>query len=535
MGRFAFSSSGTPVLSAGAEASQRDSAGRTALNTVTAWLANVVGLIVGFFLTRFLIDQLGERVYGLYSVGASVAAWSAFVGVPIGTYASRYATEHLERGDIPALNRTLSTSLGLSLIAALLLPLPVIFSALEAHELLRVPDDLVPSAQAAILIIGLGSVLTVVVRVWEATVFMSRRTYLKNLAETASRIVGVVVLVAWFAWFGPSVSVWLLTTVSLPLLLSIALVVPAASRGLPVKLRAVSLDRAELRRALPFVGSLAVIGVSTLLFDNTDALVISAMPELGVGQIAAYDIGTRFQKLVRPFVEAFVLALSPGLVALASRGGKSALRDNVSAHVRQLLLLSLIPTVGLAAVSEPFVAHWVGEAFVARSVPVMWIALASALLWAPGPYAFRVLVAVSRLRFVTVGALLAGLLNLGLSVFFVRFLDLGLVGVAAGTLIAVVVWSDIALGLEVCWAVDLHPLAYLRQAWLRPALACPIMILVAFGLEQVWTPQSLLETLVQLGVSMSFLSGIAFAVGLTSEERTGLRAWLAARLAQLRG
>ena len=198
---------------------------------------------------------------------------------------------------------------------------------------------------------------------------------------------------------------WLLTTVTLPLLLSIGLVVPAAARGLPVKLYAVSLDRSELSRALPFVGSLAVIALSSLLFDSTDSLVISAMPELGVAQIAAYDIGTRFQKLVRPFVEAFVVALSPGLVALASRRGMRALQGNVTTHVRQMLLLASIPTVGLAGVSEPFVAHWVGETFVARSVPVMWVALASALLWGPGPYAFRVLVAVSRLRFVTIGAL----------------------------------------------------------------------------------------------------------------------------------
>jgi O-antigen/teichoic acid export membrane protein len=327
--------------------------------------------------------------------------------------------------------------------------------------------------------------------------------------------------------------VWLLATVSLPLLLSIGLVIPAAARGLPVKLWKVALDRSELQSALPFVSSLAVVAVGTLLFDNTDAFVISAMPELGVAQIAAYDIGTRFQRLVRPFVEAFVLALSPGLVALAARGDVRALQGNVTAHVRHLLLLSLIPTVGLAGVSKPFVAYWVGEQFVARSVPVMWVALASALLWGPGPYAFRLLVAVSRLRFVTVGGILAGLLNLGLSVFFVRVLDLGLVGVAAGTLVSVVLWSDITLGFEICRAVDLKPQTYLREAWLRPALALPVMLLFTFGLAHLWTPASLLETLVQLGVSMSALSLIAFAMGLTADERKRVTGWVTRRVLDL--
>jgi O-antigen/teichoic acid export membrane protein len=297
----------------------------------------------------------------------------------------------------------------------------------------------------------------------------------------------------------------------------------------------VALDRGEIRKAMPFIASLAVIAVGTLLFDNTDAFVISVVPELGVEHIAAYDVGTRFQRLVRPFVDAFVLALSPGLVALAARGDKAAMQGNVTAHIRHLLLLSLIPTVGLAGVSEPFVAHWVGEQFVDRSVPVMWVALASALLWGPGPYAYRVLVAVSRLRFVTIGGVLAGFVNLGLSVFFVRVFDLGLVGVAAGTLVSVILWSDLALGLEMCMAIGLRPFTYFREGWLRPALALPVMLAFSFGLERVWTPASLLETLVQFGVSVIVLSGIAYGIGLPPHEKRALAEWLSRRAARLRG
>ncbi len=507
-----------------------DSARRTALNTVTAWLANVVSLLVGFFMTRFLLDHLGERIYGVYALGASVAAWSALAGSPIGTYASRYATEHLERGETEAINRTLATSLGLSLLAMLILPLPVLFCAADVQRLFRVPDDLVGPARAGILIIGLGTVATVVVRVWEAPVFMSRRIYLKNYAEILARVLGAVLVVVWFLWIGPSVSVWLFLAVALPLLLSLGFVVPAAARGLPVHLRAVALDRGELRRALPFIGYIVVSMLGGALFDNTDALVISAMPELGVSQIAAYDVGTRLQRVVRPFVEALILAWSPGLVSLAARGEGGRLRANVTAHTRQLLLLGMVPTVGMACVARPFIRHWVGEQFVSRSVPVMWVALASALLWGPGPYNARVLIAVSRLRFATIGGMVAGLVNLLLSVLFVRVLGLGLVGVAAGTLVAVVLWCDIALGFEASRAVGLRPLTYFREVWLRPAAALAVMLVVGIGLGQLWRPHSLLETIAQLGALGVVLGAVGFWVGLTPSERAAIVAWITRRL-----
>lgn len=513
----------------------RDSGERTAWNTVSAWLGNVVGLVLGFFLTRFLLDHLGERLYGLYSLGASVAAWSAVAGVPIGTYVSRFGTEHLERGETSALNRTFATSLGLSLLAMLILPLPVLAFAAWPQRLLRVPNDLVGPARAAILIIGLASVATVVVRVWEATVFMSRRIYLKNLGDMASRTLGAVLLVGWFFWLGPSFTVWLFVTVGLPLVLSLGFVVPAAARGLPVRLRSVSLDRTELRRAVPFIAILLVNSLGTLLFDNTDAFVISAMPQLGVEQLAAYDVGTRWQRVVRPFVDAFVVALSPGLVALAAHGDTRGLRQNVTAHTRHLLLLGMIPTVGLSCIARPFVTHWVGEQFVARSVPVMWVALASALLWGPGPYASRVLIAVSRLRFATIGGIAAGVLNLTLSVFFVSVLGLGLLGVAAGTLVSVILWCDIALAFEVCRAVHLRPLTYLREAWLRPVLALPVMLLFGVGVARWWPPQSLAETIGQFGISCLALSAVAFRIGLTRSERAAVSSWVALRVRGLAG
>ncbi len=428
----------------------RDSGERTALNTVSAWVANAVGMGVGFYLTRFLLDQLGEPLYGVYSLGASVAAWSALVGTPIGTYASRFGTEYLERGETQALHRTLATSLGLSLLAALILPLPVLVCAAAAQRLFHVPDDLIGAARAAILVIGLGAVATIVVRVWEAPVFMSRRIYLKNCADMIAKVLGAALVVAWFLTIGPSVTMWLSVTVGLPLLLSLVFVVPAAARGLPISLRSVALHRPEVRTAVPFIAYLVASSLGTVLFESTDALVIGALPELGLSQIAAYDVGTRWQRLLRPFVDAFILALSPGLVALAARGDHRGLQQNITAHLRQILLLGMIPAVAVACIARPFVAHWVGEQFVSRSVPVMWLALASAVLWGPGPYCSRVLIAVSRLRFATIGGIIAGLFNLLLSVALVRGAGLGLVGIATANVISVALWCDVALAFEIC-------------------------------------------------------------------------------------
>lgn len=513
--------------------STRDSGSRVAVNTASAWIANGTTMLIGFFLTPFLLVHLGDRVYGVYTLAASIAAWTTFVGMPIGTYASRYATEHFELDETNALNRTLATSLGLAVLTAAFLIAPIALLVALPQKLLRLSSDVVPAARSAILILGVSALLAIVVRVWESTVTMSRSFYLLNIALMASRLVGAAVVIAYFLWLGPSLTVWLVTLLGLPLLLSLCFVIPLASRDLPARLISIALDREEIRRAVPFVLFLAVGSLGVLLFDNTDALVITGMPELGLSHVAAYDIGARWWRLLRPLIEAFVIAVSPALITLVARKDRAGIAQEVTSRTRHAMLIGMIPVVGFASVGEPFITHWVGARYVPSALPVMWVTLASLLLWAPGMYASRVAIAISRIRLAVVAGIGAGALNLFLSIGFVRYLDLGLLGVAGGTLVSVILWSNIFMGFFVCQSCSISSGRFFRQAYARPACTLAVLLAVGWGAAQMWVPASLLQTVILLALLAITFCPIVFALGLTTEERTALLDWTRPRVSTI--
>lgn len=514
--------------------SRRDSGSRVAVNTASAWIANGTTMLIGFFLTPFLLAHLGDRVYGVYWLAASIAAWTTFVGMPIGTYASRYATEHFEMKETDALNRTLATSLSLAVLTAGFLILPISLLLAYPEKLLRLSGDIVPAARAAILILGVFALLSIVVRVWESTVTMSRTFYLMNGATMAARVMGAAVVVGYFWWVGPSLTVWLVTLLGLPLLLSVCFVIPRASRGLHMHLTAMAFDREEVRRAVPFVLFLAVGSIGVLLFDNTDALVITGMPELGISHVAAYDIGARWWRLLRPLIEAFVIAVSPALIALVARDDRPSIAREVISRTRHSMLVGMIPVVAFASVGGPFIAHWVGARYVPSALPVMWVTLASLLLWAPGMYASRVAIAISRIRLVVVVGLGAGVLNLLLSIGFVRYLRLGLFGVAGGTLVSVILSSNIVMGLFVCRSCGISPGRFFREAYAKPACTLATLLTVGWGAAQLWVPTSLLQTVILLGLLAITFCPIVCALGLTTEERTALFEWTSPRVSTVR-
>jgi O-antigen/teichoic acid export membrane protein len=513
---------------------RRESGSRVAVNTVSAWVANGTAMLIGFFLTPFLLLHLGDRVYGMYSLAASIAAWITFVGVPIGTYASRYGTEHFEMKETEALDRTLATSLSLAVLTAACLTIPISLLLAYPQKLLRLPGDILPAARLAVLILGVSALLTIVVRVWESTVTMSRSFYLMNVASMVSRLAGAAILVGYFWWLGPSLTVWLVTLVGLPLLLSVCLVIPRASRGVPVRLTAMALNREEIRRAVPFILFLAVGTLGVLLFDNTDALLITSMPELGLSHVAAYDIGARWWRLLRPLIEAFVIAVSPALITLVARNNRPGMAREVVSRTRHSMLIGMIPVVAFASVGSPFITHWVGARYVPSALPVMWVTLASLLLWAPGMYASRVAIAISRVRLAMASVVAAGVLNLFLSIGFVRYLNLGLLGVAGGTLVSVILWSNIFMGLFVCRCSGITPGRFLREAYAKPLCTLAVLLTVGWGTAQLWIPNSLLQTVILLALLAITFCPVVCALGLTTEERIRLLEWTRPRLSTVR-
>jgi len=93
----------------------------------------------------------------------------------------------------------------------------------------------------------------------------------------------------------------------------------------------------------------------------------------------------------------------------------------------------------------------------------MWMTLASLLLWAPGMYASRVSIAISKIRLAVAVGIGAGVLNLLLSIAFVHYLKLGLLGVAGGTLVSVILWSNIFMGFFVCRSCTISPGRFFRR------------------------------------------------------------------------
>ncbi len=498
---------------------QGDTPRQIALNTATSWISNAVGMVIGFLMTPFLLSQLSNDLYGLYSLSGSICSWLCFISLPFGTYASRYGTEYLEQNRPGDMNRVFGTAFGLSLAGTFISVIAILVFSFYSGRLFNLSPELQGPARNALLIVGVGSALGLVARVWESTVYVTRRFYLRYGSESLSRILGAVLVVLYFKWFGPSVEFWLAMIAWLPFCFTFFLTIPLAKRGIPLQINVRNFDREEANRALRFCLVVALSSLGGMLFDATDSIVICNMRELGLSQVAPYDIGARWYRLISPLVVAFGTAVSPSLVAHAAREKMDDLHTTLVCTTRYGLLLGLIPVISLGILAKPFIQYWVGSEYLSRSVPVMWIQLGSIIMMVPGMFAYHTLLAVSKLRPFMIASVASGIINLLLSISFVRFFGLGLSGVALGTLVPMTLVTGFYMPFLACKHSGLSWRQYLRNVWFRPLITGLVLFAIAWGITGLWTCHSLIEVLVLLCILGVVFLPILFWVGLTSRER----------------
>jgi O-antigen/teichoic acid export membrane protein len=220
---------------------------------------------------------------------------------------------------------------------------------------------------------------------------------------------------------------------------------------------------------IAFVGAMA----NSITFQ-TDALVITGF--LGAAAVTPFALAAGLVDNVRTLVHSATWVLSPTASELETRGEADKLHAMMIAGSKYSVLLSWPVLIGLVIFGRNLMTTWVGERY-AESARLITILALPTLISLPQSATASVLYGVSRHKGVVVLSLVNALLNLALSLWWVR--PFGLVGVALGTAVPLVLMSGVATMVFGCRSLALPFGRYVWEGLLRPGLACVAFVIPA--------------------------------------------------------
>ena len=476
------------------------------------WAVTLVTVIALYLLTPFTLSMLGVDGYGTWLLITSMNGYLGLLvlGVPMASV--RYFAQHVANRDTVKLNEAISSCTGLYLLLGVIAT--VVGLGLYAFfTLYGIPTPLHTDARSAFAVMVLFVAVGFVALLPEGILAAHGDFVPRNVIRLASLVLRLGLT---FALLSLKASLTVLALVQLACLaFDFTLCWLLIRRRYPeIRMRLAGFDWALVRKIFSFSLYVLVLHAGARLSFETDSMVIGAF--MDVGSIPHFTVANSLIIYLMEFVVAIAAVVMPTATRLQTQGKLGELREIFLKWSKIALSLTLMAGLFLLVLGPRFIAWWVGPEFERSAGDVLQVLMISYLIFLPvRGVALPILMGLGKPQLPTIAFLVAGLMNLGLSILLVG--PFGLAGVALGTAIPNILFAGLVLSYA-CRELQTPVAEYLRYVVPRAVLgALPALALL------LWFKLGLdvrgLAGLAVAGIAMTVLFGLTWVFFVYRNDR----------------
>jgi O-antigen/teichoic acid export membrane protein len=425
---------------------------------------------VSFFTTPFFVHTLGDRYYGIWTLVATFIGYYDLLDLGLSIAVTRFAARALGEADHDTCNRISNTSLLVfGCLGALVLLIGAVLAACSPAFTRTTADGRI--FWQVILISSAAVAVTFPVRtltgLLQANLSFAALAALEMIFLALRTTLFVAVLKAG----GKVVAMTWVTLIAGLLVLVVYLY--CTRRQLPfLRFGSRYLSSSTARTLFAYSFFVFVVQLADLFRFQSDAFVIA--PTLGLAAVTHYRIAAVMAINVIPFLNSIVGVLMPVFSRQEAAGDFRAVHRTFLLATKISICVSSFVGFGLIAWARPFITRWVGPQYLdAAPCLIVLVAAYLTLLWQVPSHSL--LFGISRHKVLAAMNFLEGVANLALSLVLVR--KYGLIGVAVGTLIPMVIVKGFVQPVYTCRVSGIPLPLYLREVGRTAALVAASLLL----------------------------------------------------------
>ena len=472
-------------------------------NVGSSWFALGVNVLVGIFLSPFIIHRLGDDAFGLWVIIFSVTGYYGLFDLGIRSSIVRYVAKYSATDEHDELNRLVNTAMFSYSAIGIISMLITLVAAYYVNSILRISPAFVVTARWLLLMVGTSVSLGFPLGVFGGILEGLQRFYLLNFTSISATALRAVLIVLALQ-HGRGLLTVALITVGMPLL-SALVNAAAVFRHVPLHFATRYVSRSSLRRIASYSGTTFLIIIAGRLRFKTDALVIGTF--VSAAAVTYFTIGSRLIDYASETVSSLAQIFVPMSSQSHATGDLQALRKIFVVGNRACSFIIFPITVILTILGKSTIEAWVGPKYVATSYPVLLVLLYPTTLMLAQSASGRTLWGMAKHRTWAYVVLAEGISNLILSVVLVR--RYGIMGDAIGTAIPLACSMIFFLPRHLCRLLGIKIATYLYRAFALPLGLCIPLVAALLLLKRWFIPHHLGELLIQL-----LIAGSVYAIGL---------------------
>ena len=446
-------------------------------NVGSSWFSLGANIVVGIFLSPFILHHLGDTAFGIWVLLFSVTGYYGLFDLGIRSSVVRYVSTYKAVDDAEGLARLINTSLATYVAIGTVTMLLTVLGSSFVDRLFHIPTEFLTSARWLFLMVGASVSLGFPAGVFGGILEgLQRFDYVNitNLAATFLRAILIVIALT----HGYGLLMVAFITVALPLLSSVVRAI-VVTHLISLRFGWKYVDRGSLRAIAHYSSVSFVLMIAYKLRFKTDEIVIGAM--MPVAAITYFSIGGRLVDYASDVVASFAQIFVPMSGESDARGEKYRLRRIFVAGNRACAFIIFPITAALIILGKSVIEAWVGRKYVALSYPVLLALLIPSTFFLVQAASPRILYGMAKHQTLAWITAMESIANLILSIVLIR--PLGIFGDALGTAIPLSLTTLYFLPRHLCRTLNVRLSTYLREAYLLPLLLClpTVAALLLFG------------------------------------------------------
>ena len=476
-------------------------------NVGSSWFSLGFNILVGIFLSPFILHRLGDTAYGIWILIFSVTGYYGLFDLGIRSSVIRYVSTYTATGDGEGLTKLINTSLATySTIGAIALVLTLLCSFF-VNQLFRIPSDFLNTARLLFLMVGTSVAVGFPTGVFGGILEGLGQFYFVNVTNVVATLLRAVLIVLALT-HGYGLLTVALITVVLPILGSLVRAVIVV-RILTLRFGWNYVDRSAFRAIANYSAVSFILMIAYKLRFKTDEIVIGTF--LSVTAITYFSIADRLLDYASEVVSSLAQIFVPMSGQSDARGDMERLRKILVAGNRACAFIIFPITSILIILGKSVIEAWVGPRYVAASYPVLMVLVIPITFSLAQSASPRILYGMARHRSLAWVTLMESIANLILSIMLVR--PFGIVGDAAGTSIPLLCTTLYFLPRHLCRLLGIRVRTFIREAYTLPLLLVIPQALTLVLLKRWFIPHNYLQVALQVLISfVPYGGGILWAV-----------------------
>jgi O-antigen/teichoic acid export membrane protein len=434
-------------------------------NVGSSWFALGINVLVGVFLSPYILHKLGDAAFGIWVLIFSLTGYYGIFDFGIRSSIIRYVSKYTSTGDLSEVSGLINTAMFTYTCVGIFSMLLTVAGCFYIDRIFHIPPDFQSTARWLLLIVGTSVALGFPLGVFGGMLEGLQKFYVLNWTNILFSSVFRVILIVFYLRRGYGLLAVALITTVLPVVGSFVRAA-IALRELPIPFSWRYVNREGFRHMANYSGITFMILIAWRLRFKTDALVIGTF--LSSAAITYFYAGSRLVDYAGEVVSSLAQIFVPMSSQSDAAGNIDRVRKIFIAGNRACAFVMFPLTAVFIILGKSIIEVWVGKKYVAQGYPVLLTLIVPYTLMMIQGASSRILFGMSKHGKLAIVTMIEGVANLALSIWWIH--PYGILGDAYGTAVPMLGTYIIFMPHHLCSRLKVRMWTFIREAYWLPLL-----------------------------------------------------------------